>query len=613
MSQALDSLSRVEIFADLRQEDRQQLLDELETLEVERGAVLVHEGEQADALFIVLSGRFAVSVKGQKCAVAEIGAGEPLGEIAFLAGGTRTATVTALRDSVVLRLTRPHFDRIVARMPSLWQTFTIAMARRLAGSNKYLANRRLPRPYTIAIVRAGNRPVSRDFIRQFVTSLSKHARVLVVAAEELCTPAQNVRVLTATSLSEPRTAALDLNELEQGTDHVVLVADETLSAWSERALRQADLLIAVGQHDAGPELSDLERRAAFLLPAASRRLVLVHEQRKAIRGTARWLDLRQDMQHHHVALDELEDFSRLVRFTLGKAVGLVACGGGAFTAIHVGIHKALRDSGAVIDMFGGSSGGAAMTAGFAMESTTDEIDASIHRMFVVNRALGRYTLPRYSLLDHTHFDRQLRSVYGDVEIEDLWYPFFAASTDLSCNALHTHMRGAVWEAVRSSGAIPALLPPFYNANGHMLVDGSLMQNVPLQAMQALKDGPNIVVSFEVPEFEQFPVDYRLLPGRGKLLGNLLKPIRNKAQRNIPGITDVLMRSLLANRQSFYQHLTDKDVLLEPPIPSNMSILDWSRHHQFLQIGHAWMMHKIKEMDDATRAILSIQSGAPATS
>ena len=63
-----------------------------------------------------------------------------------------------------------------------------------------------------------------------------------------------------------------------------------------------------------------------------------------------------------------------------------------------------------------------MGAAFAQDLDPLEIDARVHRMFIDGRALGRYTLPRYGLLDHTHFDAHLEKEYGNIRIEDLWKP-----------------------------------------------------------------------------------------------------------------------------------------------------------------------------------------------
>ena len=132
-------------------------------------------------------------------------------------------------------------------------------------------------------------------------------------------------------------------------------------------------------------------------------------------------------------------------------------------------------------MMGGTSGGAAMAAAFAMGTAPDDVDRATHDIFVTNKAMRRYTWPRYSLLDHKHFDDQLVRYYRGVDIEDLWIPYFAVSTNLTSHDLHRHRHGDLWAAVRASGSMPVLLPPYYTADGHMLVDGAILDNVPVQA------------------------------------------------------------------------------------------------------------------------------------
>ena len=122
-------LDGVEIFHDLEEEERARLAAELETLNLRRGEVLVRQGEVAEALYIVVTGRFSVTIEGRREAVAELGPGQPIGEIAFLAGGARTATVTALRDSLVLRLGRAEFEELSAKSPSIWRTLTVTRKR----------------------------------------------------------------------------------------------------------------------------------------------------------------------------------------------------------------------------------------------------------------------------------------------------------------------------------------------------------------------------------------------------------------------------------------------------------------------------------------------------
>lgn len=584
-------LSSIGIFHDLPAADRAALEAEFETVTLHRGEVLVRQGDQADALFIVVFGRFDVHVAGRDATVAEIGAGSPVGEIAFLAGGTRTATVTASRDSVVLKLGRADFDRLCARMPEIWPTLAAALARRLADQTAGRSAPADPAPRTIAIVPAGPAPVPKRFIELVTAAFSAIGNTCVVQSGALDT-----YIGRGVDLASGQ-ATQALNALEGAHDTLLFVADPTLTPWSEKAIRQADLVLRVGTSLPGlsaavPE-NDHERLASRLLTPRAQRLVLLHDRRQAPHGTRHWLSGRGVHMHHHVALSDRSDVERLARFVTGRALGLVACGGGAFCAAHIGIYKALQEAGAAFDIMGGTSGGSAMTAAFAMGLAPDDIDRVVHDIFVTNRALRRYTWPIYSIFDHTHFDNQLSPYFTGIDIEDLWIPFFAISTNLSSYALHRHTRGDLWSAVRASGSIPALLPPCYTDDGQMLVDGCLLDNVPVGIMHDVKRGPNVVVAFEVPQLERFSVDYRTLPSRGAIARRMLVPLGRKPLPTAPSLGAVLLRSLMANRQEFERHLQPGDLLMVPPLPADMSILDWERHHELVQSAHGWAQTEIE--------------------
>ncbi len=575
---------------------------ELVTLPLKRGDTLVRQGDAADALFIVVSGRFEVRIDGRDGVVAELGPGSPVGEIAFLAGGTRTATVIAARDSIVLRLGRAEFDRLCQRAPQIWPTLTATLARRLADTNAGRTVAADPAPRTIAIIPAGASPISEAFLEKLSAAFRGRGRTRMLTSGTL----GDVIGRAGDIASDAATAAL--NALEARLDTVLYVADPELTAWSEKAIRQADLVLAVavveGEARAPVALSPHERLAARLLGQRQQRLVLLHRQRIAPRGTRHWLASRRVHMHHHVALADDLDVERLVRFLEGRAVGLVACGGGAFCAAHTGLYKAFIEAGVVFDIMGGTSGGSAMAAAFAMGLDPYEIDQVTHDIFVTHGALRRYTWPRYSLLDHTHFDRLLATYYAGIDIEDLWIPYFAVSTNLSRYSLHQHRSGDLWTAVRASGSIPALLPPYYTEDGQMLVDGCLLDNVPVQVMHALKRGPNIVVAFEVPKLERFDVDYGALPSRNELLTRALRPFGRKPLPDAPSLGTVLLRSLMANRQDFERHLRPDDFLMVPPLPEDMSILDWGRHSELMDLGYRWCRSEIRRLSEAPPAAMA---------
>ncbi len=583
------ALPAVGIFADLDAAEREALASELDTQTLKRGDVLVRQGDAADALYIVLSGRFAVMIEGRRAPITEIGPDQPIGEMAFLTGSKRTATVSAMRDSLVLRLGRAEFERLSDTSPSIWRTLTSTLSQRLAATTASQAPSPDPRPRTIAIIRAGAEPVPQPFIEALTSVFSETAKTLILDA------ARAAKILPKAVPLDSAEATQALNELESGHDYVVFVADDDLTPWSQKAVRHADLVLGVGMHAGDPTPNRLEKLAAEFVNPEQRRLVLLHSHRGPISGTARWLRWRRIAMHHHVAMDERGDIERLFRFINGTAIGLVACGGGALCAAHVGLYKALIESGLAFDIMGGTSAGAAMAGAFAMGKHPDEIDRGTHDIFVTNKAMQRYTWPRYSLLDHRHYDRQLSRYFGGINVEDLWIPYFAVSTNLSSYELHRHDRGDLFAAIRASGSIPVLLPPVYTRNGEMLVDGCLLDNVPIRMMHQLKSGPNVVVSFHIPELQRFEVEYAALPSRAELIQMSLNPFARSKLPDAPGLTTVLMRSLMANRHDFNRQLKPEDLLLVPPIPEDMGILDWHRHTELVESAYRWGLRELARL------------------
>jgi len=602
MSFKASSLASVATFQGLPAELLRSLEDRLTPLLVERGACIVRQGDPADALHVVVSGRFAVEIDGDDDPIAEISHGGTIGEIAFFAGGRRTASVRAIRDSVVVRLTRDDFNSISASSPAIWSAITATLAERLAAETRTRAalhrNGRVrsarPRPRTIAIVGACDGHLPPLFLRAF-QDFATRSGALIITSGTLET-LLHVQPDAADDLTET------LNGLESRFETIVFVADSDLTPWSEKAVRQADELLLVAAVSDDPigrpvPLGAVEGFALGLHPTASRRLVLVHRRNGVIQGTRHWLSGRMPSAHHHITSGAADDVARLWRFLRGEALGFVACGGGAYCAAHVGIYRAFREAGVIFDFVGGTSGGAAMAAAFAQNLDPFEIDAGVHRMFIEGRAMRRYTLPRYSLLDHTHFDAHLERAYGNLRIEDLRTPYFAVSADLSAYEPQVHRDGSLWQAIRASAAIPGLLPPFYTDDGRMLVDGSVIANVPIATMHALKSGPNVVVSFETGQNRRFPVDYAALPKRRELLWRMFNP-RAAPASAAPSAATVLVRSLMANRDHFERHLTADDWLLVPPTPPGIGALDWRRHTELMETAY---LHTKQEI--AARGLL----------
>src|SRR2546423_15161596 len=85
---------------------------------VSTGRALFRQGDMADALYLVDSGRFRVFVGargGQERALHFVGPGDVLGEAAFMAETPHATTAVAIDNSKVWRLERADFEALLAR------------------------------------------------------------------------------------------------------------------------------------------------------------------------------------------------------------------------------------------------------------------------------------------------------------------------------------------------------------------------------------------------------------------------------------------------------------------------------------------------------------------
>ncbi len=185
---------------------------------------------------------------------------------------------------------------------------------------------------------------------------------------------------------------------------------------------------------ADPAVSALEAEAFALFDPERRRLVTLRPHRASpVEGTRVWLERRPVALVHHAAEDDDGDVASLVRILKGRAVGLVAGGGGGYGPAQIGIVRAFRECGLAFDVYGGTSFGAATATSLAFDAGHEEVIEGIDDIFVKARAFARRTIPRYGLIDHTVFDAALKARYGDLRMEDALRPVFAVATDLSAN------------------------------------------------------------------------------------------------------------------------------------------------------------------------------------
>ncbi|MFB3060450.1 MAG: patatin-like phospholipase family protein, partial [Candidatus Binatia bacterium] len=370
-------------------------------------------------------------------------------------------------------------------------------------------------------------------------------------------------------------------------------------------IRQADRILIVCCSDADPALSQIEAEVLAdnaHRTTARRELVLLHpnESHLAV-DTAKWIEHRSIDAHHHIASTSRSDLERLVRPLTGEAVGLVLSGGGARGFAHIGAIRALKEAGIPIDLIGGTSIGALIAAQFALGWNHDTIRSANKDGWLTLKPLRDYTLPLVALNAGRKINKMLTQMFGNIHIEDLWLPYFCVSTDLTRAELLVHRNGLLWESVRASMAIPGIGPPSF-FNGNVLVDGGLLNNLPVDIMATFCEGKILAVDVGQRVDLRSNVCGPQTVSGWKLLWNKINPFATKD--DIPGIFNILYRTTMVNSVR-HQDLTKNqaDFYVHLPV-GHIGTFDWQALDQLIEIGYRTTQKKIEEGYRSVRKVHS---------
>lgn len=588
-------LAATELLGHLDDATLDGLLAEVEWVSLAGGATLFRQGDRADAVYIVVSGRLVAVVEeedGTERRVREIGRGENVGEIAMLTDEPRTASVRAVRDSEIARLDRACFERVVARDPAAMTRLARMLAGWLKTSNR--PRRSAATVVTIALVPLGRSAPLGDFATALARVLEKIGPTAHLHRERIAAEGHDE---AAEDESDPSAAARTsawLDQVEAAHRFVLYQGHGDSPGWTRRCVRQADRVLLVADAAARPEDAWHEGRA-LLGPLATREgseLALVQPDGRTPAETARWLAGRRIAGHHHLRLSSQADLERLARRLTGRSVALVLSGGGARGFAHIGVVQALEEADIPIDRVGGTSMGAVIAAQLACGHGAREM-LELNRAWLRENPLRDLTLPFVSLVTGRGGVKLLHEMFGERSIEDLWMEYFCTTTNLTRSRLVVHRDGLLRRAVRASISIPGIAPPSPQPNGDLLVDGAVLNNLPVDVMIGLGSGTIVAVDVAPAEDLSVGTSYEEAPSAWQVLLQRVSPFHGGEGR-FPSIYRILERTMLVASLAHSERVrAEVDLYLDPPV-TGFPMFDWSRLEELAETGHRFALRRIEQ-------------------
>ena len=458
----------VPLFAALGPAARARLESDATERLVHGGEWLMREGDPPGSVYVVRSGRLEVWI--DRAVVRELGPGAVIGEIAVLTGEPRSAAIRARRDSTLLEVRRETFTDLIDTDPGATRVVVSQLAERLRVSGP-APGEPAATPRVISVVASHRGAPAAAVAAALVEGLGAHLSVVAPG----------------------RVEAAGLARAEADHDRVVLVADDPDDddGWSARCLRQADQVVVVADSTAAPVPVPFGDE-----PHAQPDVVLVGRAPDGSKVTD-WTEVADAWRVSTVEPDEerlRQGLRPLVARIAGRSIGLALAGGGARAFAHVGVIRELEDAGLHIDRLTGCSIGAVVAGAYATGRTGEELEAGCYDEFVRRQPFGDYTIPVKSLARgrRTH-EGLIRAFGADTTLEGLPRQFSCVTTDLVSRTRQEHRRGTLVDAVLASVRLPVLFPPIPDGQ-RLLVDGGVLDNMPVDLLTVRSEGPVLAVN-----------------------------------------------------------------------------------------------------------------------
>ncbi len=590
------ALHRNNLFAALDPDVLRDLEAELETFMLQGGETLFRQGDPGDFLCIVVSGRLRVVVRrgdGQDNTITELASGEIVGEMAVVTGESRTATIDAIRDTQLAKLTKASFERFLSKHgKAAVEMLVRKLAERLRDTT---AGRREYRNIsTVAIIPAHTTAPAGGLSERLTAALSEFGSTLHLTGARVNEHLGREGIVQTYELagSNIRIVAW-LGNQELTHAYVLYEADPFLSPWTERCIRQADHILVVADGDADPAPGDVETE--LLRPhdgryMAPQWLVLVHGENDPS-GTGKWLDARYTERHFHVRLSDPTTVERLARFLTGRALGLTLGGGFARGLAHTGVFRAMEDLRVPVDAIGGASMGALVGSLRAMGWDCDKIVRET--CAACAGAFKDLTFPFIAFKTGRKFSEAIRKLYGDIQIEDLWLPFFCISANLNRSELKVHARGSLAKAILAGTRAPGVFPPIVY-EGELHIDGGVINNVPVDLMKTFSNnGIAVGVDVSPPHELKSTKDYGDVVLGWEAFWNRFNPFSRKRVYT-PSILLVMIRTLEFSGIAYKNHRIEfADIYMYPDL-LKFKRTDFHLASQIAQAGYDAARAKVSE-------------------
>ncbi len=507
-------------FDSLAASPREELSRLIERRHVRAGLVICRSGDDGRGLYLIESGGVAVEIGLERTRIF-LGPGQVFGEMSVLTGAPVSATVTTVRDTWLGVLDKERFDALVRRSPDLLIPFVNLLVERLRHRT---AESTLRRSAEIIVAVAPSEDLAPPFAASIARVVGRHAPgslMIVASGERAGEPPchrwpDELGPRQPDALCRPAVSGIGIWQLPAKWP----VPDDLLSMWRIRGAQGCFLILVTGPEGLGRLAARLNIGDAVLLPLdrhagwsgvntglADRAYYRVGVDRSGVGRDEPWHHLLPPFRaiqeaaqpDHPSGITPGE--AMLGRWLTRRSIGVAMGAGAALGFAHLGVLKVLDEAGIAIDYVCGSSMGGAVALAYARYGSAAVATSAARAHIGANRLVADPAyLPRSALLRGEKVRRATELMFGNLSFAELSRGCAVVTADLSRRERFVLQTGRVAQAARATVAIPGLFPPV-EVDGRLLVDGALVNRIPVSLLESQRCGVRIAVNV-IPSPEQ---------------------------------------------------------------------------------------------------------------
>jgi len=474
----IDSLP---LFSDLSILQKQSIASRCQIVEFKKGEIVYKEGDPPDYFYCMVNGRAEIYHPSSKTKTHKeqriecVRKGDYFGSISSLTGKSHTVSVRALNDSVALVLSTKDFNYILRKIPKLAVFLSHSLSRRLGRKGiKEIFESKI-----IAIYSISDNFDSSHYTIMLGDTLKKES-------------GKKIFVVQGSSMYKKKNVAAKLSSLTANYHYVLVNIQNDLNDINFEILKQSDVC-----HILTPSNKDFLHKTARLIKRLEKSLAKYSKQNLSV-------ILKEDMFYAQTSYDEKfkilskgifaslpehklgykKAIKRIAREISGVLVGLALGSGAAMGIAHIGVLKILEEKKVPIDTIAATSMGALVAALWAVGFSANEIEklalgfkSKLRTLFLLDPAL-----PIRGLIKGRAVRKVLKHYLGNKTFFDIKLPLKIVACDIKKRSQVVIDKGSLVDAVMASIAIPGVFEPVEPQDGTQLVDGGIVNPLPVSVL-----------------------------------------------------------------------------------------------------------------------------------